>query len=135
MNRPTFEQIYMNLALELSKRSTCNRLQVGAVLTTIDFRQVISLGYNGNYNGGPHQCDSEVPGQCGCLHAEDNCIINCNIPRHIDKYLFVTTIPCKMCAKRIINLGNVKKIFYKNDYRLCEGLDLLQCNNVKVIKL
>ncbi|MFM7901396.1 MAG: cytidine deaminase, partial [Bacteroidota bacterium] len=45
MTRPTFDEIYMELAQKLAKRSHCVKISVGAVLTK-DTR-IISLGYNG----------------------------------------------------------------------------------------
>lgn len=118
MNRPTFKTIYMNLAKDLAKRSTCRRLQVGAVITSTDFRKVLAVGYNGNAIGFDNTCDQETPGACGCLHGEDNAIINCDSPRSTEKFIFVTHLPCPICAKRIINLGGVKKVFFELDYRL-----------------
>jgi len=87
MTRPSFENVYMKLADELSKRSTCNRLQVGTVITSTDFRKVLSVGYNGNAAGLPNCCDRAEPGNCGCLHSEENAVINCDTPRNIDNCL------------------------------------------------
>jgi dCMP deaminase len=125
MNRPSFKEIYMQFAWALSKRSTCSRLQVGAVITTTDFRRVLSVGYNGNATGLPNECDSATPGACGDIHAEANAVINCCEPRATPKYVFVTHLPCKMCAKYLVNLGNVKRVYYDQDYRIRDGLDIL----------
>jgi len=57
MCRPTFEQVYMDFAIAISRRSTCKRLQVGAVITTTDFRKVLAIGYNGNASGLPNRCN------------------------------------------------------------------------------
>jgi deoxycytidylate deaminase len=65
--RPTFEKIFMDLAIQLSSRSTCGRAQVGCVITSDSYSQVYGIGYNGNYKGGPNQCDSDEPGNCGCF--------------------------------------------------------------------
>ena len=115
--RPTFEEIYLRLAFIMAKRSTCRRLQVGTVITSTDYRKVLAVGYNGNASGLRNDCDRSDPGACGCLHSEENAIINCDSPRFIEKYAFVTHHPCAACAKRFINLGNVKKIFYGHSYR------------------
>ncbi len=116
-NRPPFERVYMNFAKEIAQRSTCSRLNVGTVITTTDFRKVLSIGYNGNATGLPNGCDTDEPGNCGCLHSEENAVINCDAPRTEEKIIFVTHLPCSMCAKRIINLGNVKKVIFQDDYR------------------
>ena len=100
----------MEFAESVAKRSTCKRLQVGTVITTTDFRKVLAIGYNGNATGLENKCDSDTSGNCGCLHSEENAIINSDSPRNTEKYVFVTHLPCKMCAKRLLNLGNVKKV-------------------------
>ena len=115
--RPSFEEVYMDFAESIAKRSTCLRLNVGTVITTKDFRKVLAIGYNGNASGLPNHCDREEAGNCGCLHSEENAVINCDSPRVIEKFVFVTHLPCSACAKRLINLGNVKKIIFKNENR------------------
>jgi dCMP deaminase len=123
-HRPTFEEIYLNLANSLAQRSTCMRLKVGTVITSTDFRKVLAVGYNGNASGLTNACDRDVEGNCGCLHSEENAVINCDSPRLVEKFVFVTHMPCSMCAKRLINLGNVKRVFYGFDYRTRTSLDL-----------
>lgn len=133
--RPSFDTVFMNLALDLAKRSTCIRLQVGAVITSVDHRYVLGMGYNANASGLEHKCDSEEEGKCGCIHAECNAMINCNISRDTSKLVYITTAPCKMCAKMILNLGNVKEVIYKNEYRGTEGLSTLYGKGIVVRKL
>ena len=133
--RPSFEEIYMRLAIILSERSTCRRLRVGTVITSTDYRKVLAVGYNGNAAGLPNTCDSDTPGQCGCLHSEENAIINCDAPRETKKIVFITHLPCVLCAKRFINLGNVEKVFYTNDYRIKDALALLQQVQIEVIQM
>ena len=123
--RPGFPAIYLDLARTLAQRSTCYRLQVGTVITSTDFRKVLAVGYNGNASGLHNGCDREEPGNCGCLHSEENAVINCDAPRTVEKIVFVTHLPCVQCAKRLINLGNVRRIYYGNDYRIRDSLKLL----------
>ncbi len=130
--RPSFEEIYMDLAFSLARRSTCVRLNVGTVITSTDFRKVLAIGYNGNATGLPNNCDRDEAGNCGCLHSEENAVINCDSPRLIDKLVFVTHLPCSACAKRLINLGNVRKIFYARDYRTRSALDLFAAVGIDV---
>ncbi len=133
--RPTFEAIYMELAHTLAARSTCVRLNVGTVITSTDYRKVLAIGYNGNAAGLPNTCDRTEPGNCGCLHSEENAVINCDSPRFIEKHVFVTHLPCVGCAKRLINLGGVKKVFYRTDYRLRDSIDVLQSVGIEVVHL
>lgn len=131
--RPSFQAIYLQLASLMSLRSTCRRLAVGCAITTPDFRKVISIGYNGNAAGLPNDCDSDEPGKCGCLHAEENAVINCDVPRSTDKIVFCTHLPCVACAKRIINLGNVQAVYYLNDYRIRDSLPLFETVGIRAI--
>ena len=130
--RPTFESIYLELARTLSARSTCKRLQVGTVITSTDFRKVLAVGYNGNATGLSNTCDRDEAGNCGCLHSEENAVINCDAPRFIEKVAFVTHLPCVACAKRLINLGNVKKVFYGQEYRIKDSVELLRSVGIEV---
>lgn len=133
-NRPTFEEVYIQFAETIAKRSTCKRLQVGTVITTTDFRKVLAVGYNGNASGLPNSCDREEAGNCGCLHSEENAVINCDAPRETKKLVFVTHLPCSLCAKRLINLGNVEKVIYKNAYRKSDSIPLLESVGIEVVR-
>src|SRR5438270_9581110 len=73
--RIPLEEVYMRMAEELAKRSTCARLQVGSVITSGDLTQVLGIGYNGNARGLPNRCDSTQPGSCGCIHGELNSLV------------------------------------------------------------
>lgn len=132
--RPSFQEIYLKLAQILAHRSTCRRLRVGTVITSTDFRKVLAVGYNGNATGLPNRCDRDEAGNCGCLHSEENAVINCDAPRSVEKVVFVTHLPCVQCAKRLINLGNVRKIYYDNDYRVRDSIDLLRSVGIEVEK-
>ena len=130
--RPPFPKIYLDLASKLSERSTCHRLQVGTVITSTDYRKVLAVGYNGNATGLHNGCDRDEPGNCGCLHSEENAVINCDSPRSTEKFVFVTHLPCVQCAKRLINLGNVKAIYYRQDYRIKDSIVLLKSVGISV---
>lgn len=108
--RPSFPEIYMTLARALASRSTCEGERDGAVITSVDFRKVLAVGYTGNASGLPNCCDKEGP-DCGCLHAEENAIIHCDAPRAEPKIAFSSTFPCRACAKRLINLGGVQDLY------------------------
>lgn len=127
MNRPDFIDIYLKTAWLLSERSTCHRLKVGTVITSPDWRHIYSVGYNGNASGLNNGCDlvgEKAVGNCGCLHSEENAIINCDVPRYVEKVVICTHLPCVMCAKRIINLGGVMSVYYDKPYRITDSLSL-----------
>lgn len=133
--RITFQEIYMRLAFDLAKRSTCQRLNVGAVVVSDDFSRVYGIGYNGNAAGLPNKCDSNEPGNCGCLHAEDNALLKTNGGSEVAKIIFVTHQPCLYCAKRIVNKGGIKAVYYCEPYRKKDGLLVLKKAGIKVIKI
>lgn len=130
--RPDFRDIFIEFAKLIALRSTCRRLSVGTVITSTDFKRVLAIGYNGNAIGLPNICDRKEAGNCGCLHSEENAIINCNSLE--PKYVFITHSPCVMCAKRLINLGNIRCIYYHHDYRDKTALDILSKANIQVEK-
>jgi deoxycytidylate deaminase len=74
VDRPPLFEVYMRMAEELAKRSTCARLQVGTVIAGHQLENVVAIGYNGNARGFPNRCDSTEPGKCGCIHSEQNAL-------------------------------------------------------------
>ncbi|MCK6648089.1 MAG: dCMP deaminase family protein [Bacteroidia bacterium] len=148
MSKPSFDDIYMDLAENLAKRSHCVKAQVGAVLTK-DTR-IVSLGYNGP-PAGTHNCDEVWPGE-GCprdskgscslaLHAEQNAILyaaknNVSIE---GSTLYVTLSPCISCARVIYTTG-IRKVYYLNSYAdfkglaSDEGVDFLKKFGVEVVR-
>jgi dCMP deaminase len=127
--RIPLEEVFMRMAEELAKRSTCSRTQVGSVITTGDLTQVLGVGYNGNARGLPDACDSSEPGRCGCIHSEANALIKAGAQTP-GKLMFVTTSPCVMCAKMIIN-SNVRRVYYRTPYRDPAGVDVLRQGGVE----
>lgn len=130
MSKPKFDDIYMELAVNLAKRSHCIKRHVGAVLTK-DTR-IISIGYNGPPSG-THNCDVEWP-ETGCprdskgscslaLHAEQNAILYA-VKNKTDvegATLYVTLSPCIACA-RIIYTMKIAKVIYLKSYAEYKGI-------------
>jgi len=131
MVKKPFDEIFMNLAIDLAQKSHCVKAQVGAVLTK-DTR-IISIGYNGP-PAGTHNCDEEWPLD-GCardsrnscslaLHAEENAILYAvkNGSQIQGSTLYCTLSPCIACARLILSSG-IKKVYYKNSYASYKGLN------------
>jgi len=136
ITRPSFEEICMDIAYNISRRSTCLRRSVGCVITDINYNQVYSWGYNGNARGLINQCDApHVSGKCGCLHAEENAVINNTVPYTTPKHVFVTLMPCVACCKRIINIQNVQKIFYGESHKGNSGEKILAEVGIPLVHL
>ncbi len=129
--RPPIFEVYMRMAEELAKRSTCARLQVGTVVTDPLLENVVAIGYNGNARGFPNQCDSDEAGRCGCIHSEMNALVK-SPGQLADKVAFVTASPCTMCAKLIVQ-AKVSHVFYRERYRLPTGLEVLERGGVAVV--
>ncbi|MDQ6774151.1 MAG: deaminase [Candidatus Dormibacteraeota bacterium] len=129
--RIPLEEVYMRMAEELAKRSTCARNQVGSVIATSDLTQVLGIGYNGNARGLPNACDGTEPGRCGCLHSEANALIKAGAQTE-GKVMFVTVSPCVMCAKMIIN-SNVRRVYYRTAYRDPAGVETLRLAGVEAM--
>lgn len=130
--RPCKEQAFMVFAAEMAKRATCDRLQVGAVFADARLERILCAGYNGGHAGGPNGCDTHEPGLCGCIHAEINALTKSRDDLH-GSFCFVTTSPCKMCAKVLVNRG-VASVVYLNSYRNDEGIQILKDSGVVVMK-
>lgn len=132
LERIPLYEVYMRMAEELAKRSTCSRLQVGTVVTDAKLENVVAIGYNGNARGLPNRCDSTVPGNCGCIHSEVNALVKA--PGTIeDKVVFVTDSPCVACAKLMINSG-VSHVFFRRPYRDPSGVELLSSAGVTPVQ-
>lgn len=146
--RPSIDSVMMQTAQAWSTRSTCSRLQVGAVAAR--YGRVIVTGYNGAVSGAPH-CDHT----CNCGHAWDfnthtltcTSMTSCREAVHAEANvvafaarlglplfgatLYCTHAPCVDCARLLVNAG-VETVIFKEFYRNRNGLDLLIENDVEV---
>ena len=118
--RVSWETYFMNIAKEVSTRSTCDRKHVGAVI--VRDKTLLSTGYNGSIKGLPH-CNEAgcemVDGHCiRTSHAEANAIVQAakNGVKIDGSEIYVTASPCYNCFKLIANSG-IKIIFYNELYR------------------
>lgn len=116
--RISWDEYFMSMAQLASRRSTCLRRQIGAVI--VKDNQVLATGYNGAPKGLPNCCDinsclrqeMNIPSGerhelCRAVHAENNAITQCAVNGVSCKggTLYVTASPCVMCLKQIINAG------------------------------
>ncbi len=117
----------MDIARLVSRRSTCMRRRVGAVL--VKDKRILASGYNGAPTGLTH-CESVgclreekgIPsGQrhelCRGLHAEQNAIIQAAYHgiSIAGSTLFCTTLPCSICFKMLVNAG-IHEVVYEEGY-------------------
>lgn len=133
MQRPSWDEVWIDFAYSISRRSMDNKYKVGAIIVTDDNTQVLSVGYNGDHKGGPNQRDSLKQGKSGFIHAEINALIKCDYNSPKRKIMFLTLSPCKMCAKAIINAG-ISEVVYDKEYIDIEGISLLKNVGILVRK-
>ena len=136
--RVSWEKYFINIAVEVSKRSTCDRKNVGAVI--VKNKMILSTGYNGSIRGLPH-CDEigheMVNGHCvRTTHAEANAIVQAakNGVKIKGSEIYVTASPCYDCFKLIVNAG-ILKIFYLEFYRDERILRYAKDSKVELVNL
>lgn len=138
MLRPDKEHYYLDLALDVAKRSTCLRRKYGAIIVKDD--RIVSTGYNGAPRGRENCCDRgvclreelKVPsGQryelCRSVHAEANAIIHATYADMIGATLYLAgrdalsnvplpiSEPCSMCKRMIINAQIERVVSFDNN--------------------
>lgn len=134
------DETYMGTAMLHARLSKAKRAQVGAVLVTS--QGVTLTGYNGTPTGLSNACEVfQTVHDSGpvyvtkpeVIHAELNCIlkaaregVSC-----IGATMYVTLSPCVPCAAMMIQAG-IKRLVYKDTYRIQDGTDLLQRAGVVV---
>lgn len=126
---------YLRMAKIWAENSYCVRRKVGALI--VKDKMIISDGYNGTPAGFENICEDENNvTKPYVLHAEANAITK--IARSGNNSegatLYVTDAPCIECSKLIIQAG-IKKVFYARQYRLTDGIELLERAGIKVIYL
>jgi len=143
VNRPSYDEYFMQMAYLAASRSTCIRRKVGAVL--VKHKHVLATGYNGAPKGMKH-CEEtgclrdtlNVPSGerheiCRGLHAEQNAIIQAAVfgVSIKDSDIYITTTPCVVCTKMLINSG-VKEIIYAGEYPDTLALEMIEESHIQL---
>ena len=126
---------YMRMAFIWAENSYCQRRKVGALL--VKDKMIISDGYNGTPAGFENICEDENNAtKPYVLHAEANAITKVARSNNSSEgaTLYVTSSPCIECAKLIIQSG-IKRVVYADNYRLSDGIDLLQRADVELVAI
>lgn len=141
--RPDWNTYFMSIAEVVATRSTCLRRKVGAVI--VKERRILATGYNGVPVNCEHCTEStcirtlyNVPSGenhelCRGVHAEQNAIVQAASYGVAirDSDIYVTTQPCVICAKMLINSG-VKRIFCQETYTDPLALNILKEARIEV---
>ena len=122
---------YLEMAQIWAQNSYCKRRKVGALL--VKDRMIISDGYNGTPSGFENICEEDGVTKPYVLHAEANAITKVAKSGNSSEgaTLYVTASPCLECSKLIIQSG-IKRVVYRDEYRLTDGIDLLRRAGIEV---
>ena len=147
-NRPSRDEDFMDFAVLTAKRSTCLRIQVGAVL--VQDKHFVATCYNGAPRGLEHCAQREggclreqlgIPSGekhelCRALHAEQNAIIQAaTLGQSIEgATIYITHQPCVICAKMIINAG-IERIVVREGYPDELSVQILREAGLKIVML
>jgi dCMP deaminase len=144
--RPDWDTYFMEIATIVSKRSTCRRRNVGALI--VKDKRILSTGYNGAPAGLKHCIDGEclreqmniASGErhelCRGLHAEQNAIIQA--ASHgvsiASAQLYSTHLPCSICMKMLIN-ADISKVYYLDGYPDDLAVDMIRESGIDLQKV
>ncbi|MCQ9207922.1 MAG: cytidine/deoxycytidylate deaminase family protein [Omnitrophica bacterium] len=143
--RPSWDEYFLGIARFVSKRSTCLRRKVGALI--VKDRRILATGYNGTPSGITHcaklgclRRKLNIPsGQrhelCRGLHAEQNVLLQAALYGISlkESTIYITNQPCIICAKMIINAG-IKEVVITGTYPDKMARDFLDEAGIKVRK-
>ena len=136
IERPGWNEYFLEISALVSKRSTCLRRKVGALL--VKDKRILATGYNGTPRGLPHCSETgclreqlNVPSGerhelCRGLHAEQNVLLQASLHgvNVKDSILYCTNQPCIICAKMLINAG-IKEVVIEDGYPDKMSMDFL----------
>lgn len=128
-----YDRMYMGLAEKAAEESHCPRTQVGCAVVLES--GVIAPGFNGHASGGPNDWEYSDTGNPEVVHAELNALGKC-LEEGLSARgatVYVTLSPCLECAKLLVR-SRVRRVVYRDEYRLTTGIDYLQKYNVEVVK-
>jgi dCMP deaminase len=125
---------FMQMCKDLSVLSHDQKVQVATIIVNDNFSEICSIGYNGDYSGGPNFRVDMTHGQSHFLHSEENALFRLGKPHELRENLILicTHKPCTMCAKRIVNSG-IRRVIYETDYRDTIGETDQVFSNSKVL--
>jgi len=134
-SRLSWDEYFISISILASKRSSCNRLNVGCIIVK-DFR-IVTTGYNGFLKGAPHISRVVNGHEQFTVHAEQNAICD-SANRGVSlsgATAYITHFPCLNCLKLLIASG-IKDIKYLMDYKNDPlTLEMIKENNVNIIKM
>lgn len=135
-SRIDWDNYFMEIAKLASKRSPCQRLQVGSIIASDN--RVISMGYNGYISGAPHVSRVVNNHEQSIIHSEINAITDCakrGVKIEQGSKIYVTHYPCLNCFRTIAACG-INDIIYLDDYKNDPIVEMLaEDANISIRKL
>ncbi|MCL1853388.1 MAG: deaminase [Peptococcaceae bacterium] len=134
MQRPGWDEYFLELAAVIARRSTCLRRNYGAVIVKDNI--IVSTGYNGAARGEPNCVDTgacvrrqlNVPAGeryelCVAVHAEQNAIIAGDPVKMRDATIYIAgneadgsvavSVPCLLCHRMIQN-AMIRRVVFRD---------------------
>lgn len=141
--RPSWDEYFLEMARLVSRRATCLRRSVGAVI--VKDKRILATGYNGAPSGLGHCLDigclreklnipsGERHELCRGLHGEQNALIQASLYGISVRgaTLYATNQPCIICAKMLINAG-IKEIVALDGYPDKMAMEFLEQAGIKI---
>ncbi|MEI6638411.1 MAG: dCMP deaminase family protein [Chlorobium sp.] len=147
--RLSWNEYFMSVAHLISRRATCTRGHIGAVI--VRENNILSTGYNGAPSALPHCSDNggtcriyksihpdgTIEENCvNTIHAEINAIAQA--AKHgvsiRDSGIYITSSPCIHCLKVLINVG-IKTIYYANPYKIEHIAELVKLSGIQLVQV
>ncbi len=145
MQRPAWDDYFMEITEVVSRRSTCLRRQVGAIIV-LD-KRILTTGYNGAPTGMRHCLETgclreqqAIPSGerhelCRGLHAEQNALLQAAVHgiSIAGSVFYVTHQPCVLCAKMIAN-ACITKVVYRGAYPDRLSLTVFEESGIELVR-
>jgi len=136
VDRISLDRMYMEIAKVVSRRSTCERKKVGAVV--VKNKQIVSEGYNGTPAGWKTNCCENKDGKTKdvVLHAESNAITKLAKSTNSAQNgtIYCTLQPCLSCSK-LIHQAGIARVVYGEKYRKDESIGFLEQAGIEVVQI
>ena len=125
MKQKKLDEVYINVAKQISTLSHCVRSKVGAVL--VKEGNIIAFGYNGTPSGMDNSCEQDNVTLPHVIHAEVNAVLKAaRTGAAVEgSTLYLTLSPCLDCSKLILQAG-IKRVVYLETYRNLDGPNFLK---------
>jgi dCMP deaminase len=134
------DKMFLDISDRVAEMSHSRRAKVGAVI--VSDGNIISMGWNGTPSGFDNNCEFDngegaLVTRPEVLHAESNSILKLARTGGLGSdggTIYTTFSPCPDCAKLIAQSG-IKRVVFRNQYRLTDGLAMLKTLGIEVEQL